>query len=162
MFSVRIWSSICSAGTRAQGFFFRYSSENWTFLVRSTSSVSYGSPASSSAAWDAREQDPGLKCSFNIIRSCSSLSPVRACARVAAQGANPDIHNPDRDLPGKQPGKRGPVRRNPGAGWSENPRPSAKPAKIRSEEHTSELQSLMRKSYAVFCLKKKKYNQQIE
>src|SRR3546814_6228274 len=29
-------------------------------------------------------------------------------------------------------------------------------AAIRSEEHTSELQSLMRSSYAVFCLKKKK------
>src|SRR3546814_5034471 len=29
---------------------------------------------------------------------------------------------------------------------------------IRSEEHTSELQSLMRNSYAVFCLKKKKKN----
>src|SRR3546814_5779242 len=29
-------------------------------------------------------------------------------------------------------------------------------AKTRSEEHTSELQSLMRISYAVFCLKKKK------
>src|SRR3546814_4573431 len=29
---------------------------------------------------------------------------------------------------------------------------------IRSEEHTSELQSLMRSSYAVFCLKKKKNN----
>src|SRR3546814_8034870 len=29
---------------------------------------------------------------------------------------------------------------------------------IRSEEHTSELQSLMRISYAVFCLKKKKLN----
>src|SRR3546814_1352601 len=28
---------------------------------------------------------------------------------------------------------------------------------IRSEEHTSELQSLMRISYAVFCLKKKKH-----
>src|SRR3546814_6667636 len=28
---------------------------------------------------------------------------------------------------------------------------------IRSEEHTSELQSLMRISYAVFCLKKKNY-----
>src|SRR3546814_8908352 len=27
---------------------------------------------------------------------------------------------------------------------------------LRSEEHTSELQSLMRISYAVFCLKKKK------
>src|SRR3546814_3071630 len=30
--------------------------------------------------------------------------------------------------------------------------------KNRSEEHTSELQSLMRISYAVFCLKKKKIN----
>src|SRR3546814_5048084 len=29
----------------------------------------------------------------------------------------------------------------------------------RSEEHTSELQSLMRISYAVFCLKKKKHKQ---
>src|SRR3546814_9141823 len=31
----------------------------------------------------------------------------------------------------------------------------------RSEEHTSELQSLMRISYAVFCLKKKKINYMI-
>src|SRR3546814_4680704 len=31
----------------------------------------------------------------------------------------------------------------------------------RSEEHTSELQSLMRISYAVFCLKKKTTNTQI-
>src|SRR3546814_6219601 len=30
------------------------------------------------------------------------------------------------------------------------------PSSTRSEEHTSELQSLMRISYAVFCLKKKK------
>src|SRR3546814_8685793 len=30
---------------------------------------------------------------------------------------------------------------------------------VRSEEHTSELQSLMRISYAVFCLKKKKTEQ---
>src|SRR3546814_2246047 len=30
------------------------------------------------------------------------------------------------------------------------------PSGLRSEEHTSELQSLMRISYAVFCLKKKK------
>src|SRR3546814_8883963 len=29
--------------------------------------------------------------------------------------------------------------------------------RLRSEEHTSELQSLMRISYAVFCLKKKKH-----
>src|SRR3546814_4150339 len=32
-----------------------------------------------------------------------------------------------------------------------------KPGSTRSEEHTSELQSLMRISYAVFCLKKKMY-----
>src|SRR3546814_6239395 len=31
---------------------------------------------------------------------------------------------------------------------------------LRSEEHTSELQSLMRISYAVFCLKKKKNKKQ--
>src|SRR3546814_1529345 len=31
---------------------------------------------------------------------------------------------------------------------------------LRSEEHTSELQSLMRISYAVFCLKKKKNQRQ--
>src|SRR3546814_15631941 len=34
--------------------------------------------------------------------------------------------------------------------------PAAECAGIRSEEHTSELQSLMRISYAVFCLNKKK------
>src|SRR3546814_3312553 len=33
--------------------------------------------------------------------------------------------------------------------------PSSRRAALRSEEHTSELQSLMRISYAVFCLKKK-------
>src|SRR3546814_3139851 len=32
----------------------------------------------------------------------------------------------------------------------------------RSEEHTSELQSLMRISYAVFCLKKKKTNKHMK
>src|SRR3546814_3481180 len=37
----------------------------------------------------------------------------------------------------------------------------ARPAGSRSEEHTSELQSLMRISYAVFCLKKKKNNRKI-
>src|SRR3546814_10758971 len=45
------------------------------------------------------------------------------------------------------------------SGWRLSPRDSATrsaPAQklLRSEEHTSELQSLMRHSYAVFCLKK--------
>src|SRR3546814_3687494 len=36
------------------------------------------------------------------------------------------------------------------------PAETASETRARSEEHTSELQSLMRISYAVFCLKKKK------
>src|SRR3546814_3185632 len=35
--------------------------------------------------------------------------------------------------------------------------PQEQVSELRSEEHTSELQSLMRISYAVFCLKKKKH-----
>src|SRR3546814_3645106 len=44
------------------------------------------------------------------------------------------------------------------AGWqcSKQYNGSPRSATFRSEEHTSELQSLMRISYAVFCLKKKK------
>src|SRR3546814_7637649 len=50
---------------------------------------------------------------------------------------------------------------NGGCTWSPPAREPPKEAPIilpaiRSEEHTSELQSLMRISYAVFCLKKKK------
>src|SRR3546814_1493528 len=40
--------------------------------------------------------------------------------------------------------------------WRVEGRLQRVPVEIRSEEHTSELQSLMRISYAVFCLKKKK------
>src|SRR3546814_2633417 len=43
-----------------------------------------------------------------------------------------------------------------GLGWGERLNASS-----RSEEHTSELQSLMRISYAVFCLKKKKKNKYV-
>src|SRR3546814_10856782 len=38
--------------------------------------------------------------------------------------------------------------------------PAGDRLELRSEEHTSELQSLMRISYAVFCLKKNKKQQQ--
>src|SRR3546814_1308444 len=39
---------------------------------------------------------------------------------------------------------------------------SARLAALGSEEHTSELQSLMRISYAVFCLKKKRGSRKIQ
>src|SRR3546814_3792915 len=45
------------------------------------------------------------------------------------------------------------------AGTATSKTSKARPSS-RSEEHTSELQSLMRISYAVFCLKKKQYTQQ--
>src|SRR3546814_1633327 len=54
---------------------------------------------------------------------------------------NPPVPEPDRvDAPAHDPLGKNPVRYGD---WE------------RSEEHTSELQSLMRISYAVFCLKKK-------
>src|SRR3546814_3379603 len=66
---------------------------------------------------------------------------------------------------GFEPGMERGQRRKPAAA-GEADRPVAEPIgrrdmdKIgRSEEHTSELQSLMRNSYAVFCLKKKKKTQ---
>src|SRR3546814_8924915 len=47
--------------------------------------------------------------------------------------------------------------RGPELGHGRRQRPYAHGRRpVRSEEHTSELQSLMRISYAVFCLKKKK------
>src|SRR3546814_3568182 len=54
-----------------------------------------------------------------------------------------------------------PPRVGPMVGPSTMPMPNHPIAGPRSEEHTSELQSLMRISYAVFCLKKKTKNNQI-
>src|SRR3546814_9096374 len=53
--------------------------------------------------------------------------------------------------------RAGPVVRTAGSAVRRDvPRQRAVFGRLRSEEHTSELQSLMRISYAVFCLKKKK------
>src|SRR3546814_13432577 len=58
-------------------------------------------------------------------------------------------------LPGRdRPGLAMTFHHNPENGACDMISQSPKPT--RSEEHTSELQSLMRISYAVFCLKKKK------
>src|SRR3546814_4589638 len=47
--------------------------------------------------------------------------------------------------------------KNSGGNYA-GPLPLRRGLELRSEEHTSELQSLMRISYAVFCWKKKKQN----
>src|SRR3546814_10278711 len=74
---------------------------------------------------------------------CCSAGSARNSASVSDQGSIPDEGDWLVSLwPGRLP-----------CGFGVRPA-RAKPQ--RSEEHTSELQSLMRISYAVFCLKKKK------
>src|SRR3546814_2640782 len=77
-----------------------------------------------------------------------------ALARVSAA-----LFSRDRRQSRHRPVARSRPARRPDAALR-RPRRSAQPGdrarEPRSEEHTSELQSLMRISYAVFCLKKKK------
>src|SRR3546814_10481119 len=109
------------------------------------------------------------------MRSRSGLSAARGRHADKIQGSLPLARTGEK-VDGRTPvRKHGPrpmvdhLRRSdaqrPGtAGTLGQPRPSGgrrareTGARIRSEEHTSELQSLMRISYAVFCLKKKKNN----
>src|SRR3546814_3134976 len=92
-------------------------------------------------------------------RSTSAMSG--ACAETAARP--PASVSAERTLmPGKASVNVSPSQ-HANAGWSSttSPRfmlPQSPNVSARSEEHTSELQSLMRISYAVFCLKKKKHN----
>src|SRR3546814_2422411 len=74
---------------------------------------------------------------------------VRHERRVPALGAIHSGVQPGRILPVWNPGRKG--RREGRKGGQDKGN-----RHYRSEEHTSELQSLMRISYAVFCLKKKK------
>src|SRR3546814_6770467 len=76
--------------------------------------------------------------------SCATrYSPSQACWRSAMSLAIPEP-TPPSDLPSRRPD--GSIRSSAPC-WAG-----------RSEEHTSELQSLMRISYAVFCLKNKRSN----
>src|SRR3546814_7286697 len=75
--------------------------------------------------------------SFSQRSSAPCTSVCVAAASASELGANTSWRRP-------QP-KSGRLTRSPGL--------------VRSEEHTSELQSLMRISYAVFCLKHKKLRQ---
>src|SRR3546814_9217944 len=84
-----------------------------------------------------------------------TLFPYTTLFRSAHAGSNRRRAPPDR-----RGGCCPPVEKAscPGNGPCRNHGKTARPSpgSQRSEEHTSELQSLMRISYAVFCLKKKK------
>src|SRR3546814_1958251 len=69
--------------------------------------------------------------------------------RATAGGAGGDLVSPTGRLP-----RIGQCGRRPR--YTEQQAPRSRRRLLRSEEHTSELQSLMRNTYAVFCLKKKK------
>src|SRR3546814_1832741 len=87
-----------------------------------------------------------LQSSLVIARCCRSSTPCRF------RSAHAKWSNSVACTPCDRPRRKSaplPVKRSP----------PAAPAH-RSEEHTSELQSLMRISYAVFCLKKKKAQDQ--
>src|SRR3546814_1809337 len=75
--------------------------------------------------------------------------------RTTVSGSRPSVATPCADR--KSPTMRLPASGRHQASHATPAKLSQKPAvsAARSEEHTSELQSLMRISYAVFCLKKK-------
>src|SRR3546814_7282086 len=91
---------------------------------------------------------------------CSSDLPADPVHPRHGTGAAPyrrhHGHCPDRITGAAAPPAAGPARLPGRCGAGRHRRHGALcPELCRSEEHTSELQSLMRISYAVFCLKKK-------
>src|SRR3546814_7621660 len=82
-----------------------------------------------------------------------TLFPYTTLFRSAGRGAQAALGRPGRSAQALAGRGRGAHRRAPPV-RALGRRPAA--VRGRSEEHTSELQSLMRISYAVFCLNKKK------
>src|SRR3546814_15551186 len=106
-----------------------------------------------------------------FVTSClvSYICVYKMCIYYSLCGVHQDLHvltpsfptQRSSDLPGPYPRFSSSQPGVTGGGW--RAASASRPGKSRrrhrarrSEEHTSELQSLMRISYAVFCLKKKK------
>src|SRR3546814_2269300 len=93
---------------------------------------------------------PGLKYGTRLA-STSTVSPVRGLRPVRASRARVE----------KAPNPRSSTRPSSASRAvisSKKVETIASTSRSRSEEHTSELQSLMRLSYAVFCMQKQKQN----
>src|SRR3546814_2765067 len=98
-------------------------------------------------------------CSSDLVSELRAI-PAAAIASSPAQQIVMREHRDHRAGSGQaQLGVH--CRRHPDIGQIQftdhGPRRRGEHTGLRSEEHTSELQSLMRISYAVFCLKKKKH-----
>src|SRR3546814_1145491 len=93
-----------------------------------------------------------------LFRSARQLFDADRPARVHAAGGDADLR-PHAELAAVGELRRGVVQHDGGIDLGHEPLGGAHVVGedrvgVRSEEHTSELQSLMRISYAVFCLKK--------
>src|SRR3546814_3685914 len=105
---------------------------------------------------------PRNACSASVASTAGSSNVGMVCSRGVGDGHQRGAYG----CPGQMLRHSGSAAAlNACACWPQS-RLVSQEAWMRSEEHTSELQSLMRISYAVFCLKKKKtthrrkYNQQ--
>src|SRR3546814_4546564 len=92
---------------------------------------------------------------------CALVTGVQTCALPISRDAHVEVRH-RRAVDEAQPHtfaaleQAGPVAGRRRAVDQEGVGQAVDVGQVRSEEHTSELQSLMRTSYAVFCLKKKK------
>src|SRR3546814_9934295 len=97
---------------------------------------------------------PGMDfetCPVRRLGECADPAQFDGLRRTARVGVMPSVNFQMRGaVPPARPWARA-TRSCPGAQVQ-----ALHSRTVRSEEHTSELQSLMRISYAVFCLKKKK------
>src|SRR3546814_9276667 len=101
-----------------------------------------------------------------LFRSAPWSSPRKTDRALASLRGSCCLHS-SRRSPGPLPLLPNMLPLSTGNGYEHEVCHVAHPYRERSEEHTSELQSLMRISYAVFCLKKKKtkykqYHQNLE
>src|SRR3546814_3863311 len=101
----------------------------------------------SRAARCARSPHPALRATFSRKREKGFGPSENLEPRIPASPPPPPAPRPPPASTPPRTSARSPCRRTH---WT------ARAAPPRSEEHTSELQSLMRIPYAVFCLKKKK------
>src|SRR3546814_4514135 len=83
--------------------------------------------------------------SRKLSAPCSISWALRSIASMAGIARRWGLERPEYSL----------TARPTGSPATSTPNPTASLNVDRSEEHTSELQSLMRKAYAVFCLQKK-------
>src|SRR3546814_3793241 len=84
----------------------------------------------------------------------TTLFRFRGCVGEAEQRQQQRVLARHRQGVGHEPAHRGQLQSRGAAGEDHGAVAKAPDQHHRSEEHTSELQSLMRISYAVFCLKK--------